>query len=148
MKKKIRNRTNLTYLICSLILSLLNNNLKAQPTWTCGAVNSGSLNQIQSTVSQPTNCIKFLKDFIPSATDSVLEVRVKMYVFTPSVGIGTWDNATTLRAKNALRIVDSVYSHIAVNQLTLFPANPTLIPHAKLKFVLVGNLNVFSDHST
>ncbi len=148
MKKILLNRTNGIFLTCSLILSLLNNNLKGQQTWTCSAGNSGNANQAQNSVSQPTDCINFLKDFIPSATDSVLEVRIKMYVFTPSVGIGTWDNATTLRAKHALRIVDSVYSHIAVNQLTLFPANPTQIPHAKVKFVLVGNLNVISDHST
>lgn len=148
MKKTTLNRTNEVYLFCTLILSLLNIDLRGQPTWTCGSVYSSNVSQNQSYISQPNDCIKFLKDFIPSPTDSVLEVRIKMYVFTPSVGIGTWDNATTSRAQHALRIVDSVFSHIAVNQLTLFPANPTLIPHAKLKFVLVGNLNVISDHST
>src|SRR5687768_8472331 len=91
---------------CFLLVLILSFKLHAQPVQICGMQgNPGS----QSSSSQPTNCIQLLKDFIPASTDSVLEVRVKFHVFSPTVGAGTWDNNTITNAQAALNVVNNKF---------------------------------------
>jgi len=148
MKKQIIKKKYSLSGIIFLISVLTSINALAQPVWSCGTKSDTSMNNSASSISQPTDCIKFLNDFIPKTTDSVIEIRVKMTVFTPTTGVGTWDNNTTARALNALAIVNNLYSNLAVNQSTLWPANPAHISNARIKFVLVGNLNIIADHAT
>lgn len=128
------------------VLSVLNSGMMAQASWNCGAREQAYTNA-QALVSQPSDCIKLLNDFAPAATDSVIEIKVRFTVFTPAAGPGTWGNsATTARAKNALRIVDSLYSHIAVNTYSI--GSPVAhIPDTRIRFVMDGNLNLVSNQT-
>jgi hypothetical protein len=133
-------------LLSLITLSCLSGNkLFAQPTWTCYV--SPSPTAMIASPSQPSTCVDFLNVFIPAATDPVVEVKVKFFVFTPTVGTGTWDNATTARAQNALDYVNYVYSNI------IPPGSWTVNPPAaylqdtRIRFVMDGPLNMIADQA-
>ena len=52
--------------------------LVAQFEGSC-SIDTYTANQKPGTTSQPSDCIKFLNDFIPLSGDPVIEIRVKMY---------------------------------------------------------------------
>lgn len=133
-------------LLSLITLSCLSGNkLFAQPTWTCYV--SPSPTAMIASPSQPSSCVEFLNDFIPAPSDHLLEVKVKFFVFTPTVGTGTWDNATTARAQNALDYVNYVYSNI------IPPGSWTVNPPAaylqdtRIRFVMDGPLNMIADQA-
>jgi hypothetical protein len=83
----------------------------------------------------------YLQDFVPDATDPVLEVRVKVFIFKPSTGVGVWDNVTQSDIKLMLDVANDTYSTIPAATLNV---GAPLISHARIQFVLYG-IHTFVD---
>lgn len=128
-----------------IFLSLLSCHSFSQGAWTCG---TGTAPSVQNSASQPSNCIRFLNDFIPTSSENQIEVKVKFWVFKPTSGPGAWSYNTTARALNALRQVDSIWSNLAVNTLSLSGQMVPFIQDTKIKFVMDGPLNIIADDNT
>jgi hypothetical protein len=132
-------------LLSLITLSCLSGNkLFAQPTWTCHT--STSPTAMIASPSQPSSCVDFLNDFIPAPSDPVVEVKVRFYVFTPTVGTGNWDNATTARAQDALTYANFIFSDILINTWSVSP-QPAYIKDTRIRFVMDGPLNMIADEA-
>lgn len=87
-------------------------------------------------VTGQTVCTQYLNDFVPTASDSVLEVNLNFKIFTKPGGGGVWDANSQSRADNCIRILDSIYANIAAPLWTV--AGVSHITHARIKFKRSG----------
>ncbi len=97
-----------------------------------------------SPANQPAHCSKLLQDLFPSLSDSILEVKVKMWVFTPPTGAGSWDTCTVGSASVAIDQVNSLYE----NWDTPLPITSPTLPYLKrsrIRFVLVSFNKILND---
>lgn len=87
---------------------LLSSRLHSQG-FVCGTVADTGLARSSS---QPGTCWHLLNNLIPNTTDSVLIVDVNFFVLSPPApAAGNWDGSDTSRARQALRIVDSLFAN-------------------------------------
>ncbi len=124
------------HLIQSLFLILVYQ-VNSQSLPKCGnASNSSSL----TTVSQSSNCIDFLNQFVPTSSDPILEVNINFWVYTPSTNTstGAWTrpvNPTTQAdAQACIDAANSTFSNMPPPSVTV--ANVTSITNAKIKLKL------------
>lgn len=95
--------------------------------------------------SQPNNCDQLLHDVVPSLNDSVLEVKVKMWVFTPPTGIGTWDTCTLSRAQYAIDYVNALFEDFDSPTLPMTSPTVPYLKRSRIKFVLSSFNKIMHD---
>lgn len=83
---------------------------------------------------QSQNCQKFLNDFAPAPSDSVLYVKLNFIVFKPSGATGVWDHNTIDSAQKVIDYVNSVYSTLYAPHLQ--DSGGAYIPDSKIRFVI------------